>query len=529
MRGERGLWQFANPQCAAPACLYDNLLCLKVYEDGLKGQDKMRDRLSLKTMLGALALLGLAISGAAQAQAQAQQSRPNVVIFIVDDLGWRDVGFMGSDFYETPHVDKLAAEGLIFSQAYSASPVCSPSRAAIMTGMDPARFGITDWIPGFVPKHQVPLVVPPIPHELPLEAVTLGEYFRAAGYATFYSGKWHLGSDAAHWPKAQGFDGNAGGFTRGQPVGKGKSGAYFSPHNNPALSDGPDGEFLTERLGRETTAFIAANAQRPFLAVHAFYQVHTPIEAAPDHIAHFEKKAVALGPDVSARSPLRYGEEAKGRQDNATYASMVAAMDAVVGQVVAQLEEAGVLDNTIILFTSDNGGLSHWDEEEDKPFAWKSPTSVMPLRGSKGWLYEGGIRVPLIIRAPERFGVTGVDHALATSADIVPTLLSLAGIASETRFDGVDLLQPEAADGRALAWHFPHYHGNLWRPGGAIRDERYKLIEFFEDGALELYDLKADPGETRDLASQRPDVAEKLRARLRTWRQQVGARMPQSR
>lgn len=456
------------------------------------------------------------------AQAQAGSEPLNFVVFVVDDMGWRDTGFSGSDFYETPNIDALAARGTVFTNAYSASPVCSPSRAALMTGMDPVRFGITDWIPGYKPKTAVKLQTPTIPDALPLEARTLAEYFSDAGYATAFVGKWHLGQTEEFWPQHQGFDVNIGGWSTGSPRGRGTAGAYFAPHGNPSLADGPAGEFLTERLGKETANFIAANADKPFLAVHAFYQVHTPLNEVPATIDHYREKAAALDANTAQPREMRNGVEVKSRQDDPVYGSMVAAVDTEVGRIVAQLEASGVLDRTVIIFTSDNGGLSFRGTDSQK-----APTSNEPMRGTKGWLYEGGIRVPLAIIAP---GVTRAgtqDNRLATSTDLLPTLIALAGIEESGDLDGVDLLSAPSGE-RMLAWHFPHYHATRWRPGGAIRDGRWKLIEFFEEDAVELYDLANDPHETRDLAAHHPEVAASMQAKLKSWRSTLGAKMPVS-
>lgn len=465
--------------------------------------------------------LAACVTAPSGAPAQLAERR-NVVLFIVDDLGWRDVGYMGADFYETPNIDRLARRGVIYTNAYSASPVCSPSRVAIMTGRDPVRYNITDWIPGFAAPEEALLVGPPIAQELPLEATTIAEYFRDAGYATGFAGKWHLGADARFWPVAQGFDVNAGGWSRGAPNGAGGGGAYFSPHRNPALEDGTDGEFLTERLSEETAGFIARNAKRPFLAVHAFYQVHTPLEAAPAHIERAQELTAALDTSLPAVSQtMRYDVQAKGRQDNAVYGSMIAAMDQAVGRVVAQLEREGLLDNTIIMFVSDNGGLSQMG-----PRAEDAPTSNAPLRGGKGWLCEGGIRVPMLIVAPGLLAAGTSDPRAATSVDILPTLLSLAGLDLPDDTDGVDLSKASDNHSRPLYWHFPHYHASRWRPGGAIRVGNWKLIEYFEDGAVELFNLASDPGEINDLAQQHPETAARLRLQLHKWRENMNARMP---
>jgi arylsulfatase A-like enzyme len=446
--------------------------------------------------------------------------RPNVVVILVDDLGARDVGFMGSTFYETPHTDALAADGMHFTQAYAAHPVCSPTRAALLTGRDPARLGITQWLPGF--RAVEPLLRdPPIPTELALEETTLAEVFRSAGYVTFFAGKWHLGEDPAYWPENQGFDFNIGGFSRGAPPG-----GYFAPYENPRLPDGPDGEFLTERLGRETTTFIRDHADQPFFVYLSFYTVHTPIQPTPAHGDRFRAKAAALPASLPTQDE-RYGAQTLQGQDNPDYASMVAAFDDVVGAVRETLETSGLADNTIIVLASDNGGAATGFAER-KP----GPTSNAPLRAGKGWLYEGGIRTPLIIRAPGLTEPGSVSDALITSTDLFPTVVSLAGLLppSDQVIDGQDyaayLAGEEPPDRGAIVWHFPHYNARGWRPGTAIRLGDWKLITFYETGEQELFNLVDDPFETTNLSDQYPDVTARLNSAQDAWRKDTGALMP---
>jgi arylsulfatase A-like enzyme len=450
-----------------------------------------------------------------------RKTPPNVVLFVADDLGWRDVGFMGSAFYETPNIDGLAASGTVFNQAYSAHPVCSPTRTALMTGRDPARVGITDWIPGYEPDDPQ-LADPPIPDQLPLEEITLAELFQQAGYATFMAGKWHLGQEEAYWPEHQGFDENSGGHDRGSPPG-----GYFSPYENPRLDDGPESEFLTERLGRETSNFIRRHAGHPFFVYHAFYSVHTPIQAVPGHIDHYLEKSDASGsrpPDI--HDPT-HGFQSRARQDDPAYASMVAAVDDVVGHIMQTLEELGLEDDTIVVFTSDNGGLS-----TRRSGRGNMPTSTLPLRAGKGWLYEGGIRVPQIIRAP---GLTkpGSEHgAVVTTVDLFPTLLALSDIdqPQDRMIDGIDLSDAltgsELPERGALVWHFPHYHGSGWRPGTAIRVGDWKLVKHYESGNVELFNLAGDPGESRDVAAANPAQVASLEIELERWFERTGAAVP---
>ncbi len=444
-------------------------------------------------------------------------SKPNVIVVLVDDLGWRDLGVTGSTFYETPHIDALAQKSAVFTSAYSSHPVCSPTRAALMTGRKPARLGVTDWIPG-EQRQEERLLGPSVRSGLALEEVTIAEHFKSSGYRTFFAGKWHLGGEGS-LPEDHGFDVNIGGHHRGSPR------SYVAPYRNPKLVDGPDGEYLTDRLTSETLSFIAHDSTKPFLAFLSFYNVHTPIQPAAAHIKHYAEKAARL-PEITDNHQNESGHaRTKQRQDNADYASMIAAVDANIGRLVRRLEELGIDDNTILVLTSDNGGLSTIES------SYKVPTSNLPLRAGKGWLYEGGIRVPMIVRYPNGNIMAGrIDHPIE-STDILPTVLNLAGIdGSGVHFDGQSFLPALSGNAetgnRALYWHYPHYHTSGWKPGSAMRQGKWKLIELYETGKAELYDLSTDPGETKDLSTVHQTRTAKMRDQLQYWLQSVGADMP---
>lgn len=429
----------------------------------------------------------------------AAPARPNVVLILVDDLGWNDLGVTGSEFYETPHIDRLARAGMRFTQAYAACTVCSPTRAALLTGKYPARLHLTDWIKGHdYPKAK--LRPPAWTMQLPLEEVTLAEHLKAAGYATAHIGKWHLGG-AGFEPERQGFDVNLGGDHRGQPP------SYFAPYGLPRLTDGPAGEYLTDREGAEAARFIAANKDRPFFLNLWFYAVHTPLQAKADLVAKYRRKAAALG----------------GAQTNAVYAAMIESLDAAVGHVLQALEEAGVAAHTLVLFTSDNGGL----------VLGRPPvTSNAPLRAGKGSSYEGGVRVPLVIRWP---GVTRAgsesDQPVITM-DLCATVLEATGAAPAGGApDGLSLLPLLRDPGTrlhrtALFWHYPHYHPGGATPYAAIRDGDWKLVQHFETGRNELFHLREDPGEANDLAAQHPDRVMELARRLFDWQNALRAQWP---
>jgi len=450
-------------------------------------------------------------------QGCSKKEKPNFLFILVDDLGWKDLGCYGSAFYETPNIDKLAASGMLFTDAYASCPVCSPTRASIMTGKYPPRLGITDWIPGLRPKKRK-LMGPPISNQLALEEVTIAETLKEKGYTTFFAGKWHLGGKG-YFPEDQGFDFNKGGHSKGSPPG-----GYYSPYKNPKLVDGLEGEYLTDRLTDESITFLARYKTKPFLLYLSFYTVHTPIQACVKHVKKFEIKAKSLAkPDGPSQVPEGDGFT-KLRQDNPAYASMVYAMDENVGRLLTALKKYGIDEKTVVVFTSDNGGLSTLHNRG-------YPTSNKPLRAGKGWCYEGGVRAPVIIRAPGVTKPKSVCSEPVISMDFYPTMLDLAGVAQKPKqhVDGLSLLPLLNGGGTlnrsALYWHFPHYHGSTWKPGAAIRAGRWKLIEFYEDNRIELYDLKEDMGEKTDLSLKFPEKRDELLVKLQKWRKRVGAKM----
>ena len=439
---------------------------------------------------------------------QEQKKTQNFVFILVDDLGWNDLGYAGSTFYETPYIDALSQESIQFTQAYASGSVCSPSRAAILTGKHPARLHITDWIPGQRPKNQR-LNCPPILNELPLEETTLAEVLLFHGYRTFFAGKWHLGNEG-FFPEDQGFEINKGGHHRGSPPG-----GYYSPYKNPQLTDGPEGEYLTDRLTEESIHFLDTVGEQPFFLYLPFYTVHTPIQANKQYVDKFEQKRAELGMN---ETPSR--EEGGGvttlRQDNAAYASMLYALDKNIGRLIETLKAKGLYEHTTLVFTSDNGGLSTLDKRRKR----LAPTSLLPLRAGKGWLYEGGIRVPLLIKPAHYTGGARVSHEPVIGHDFYPTLLSLAGIATKPteKIDGIDLspilLENQSLAREELFWHYPHYHGSAWTPGAALRQGDWKVIEFYETNTVELYNLAEDISETQDLSQQYPEKTKALLTRL---------------
>ena len=446
----------------------------------------------------------------------------NFLFFLVDDLGWADLGCFGSTFYETPHIDQLCASGMKLTQAYAASPVCSPTRASIMTGRHPVRVAITDWIPGARTKRFKKAKFEHVNDRdnLALAEVTLAEVLGEQGYQTFFAGKWHLG-DRGHWPTDQGFDINIGGCKVGSPPG-----GYYAPWTNPNLKAEEPDEYLTERLTDESIKFLNQRDEtKPFLLYLSYYNVHTPLTPYRKRIAHFREKAASLtgeSPTLSERSGI-----SRTRQDNAAYASMIAAVDDSVGAILQQLDELNLADNTVVIFFSDNGGLCTLG----RPGA---PTSNLPLRSGKGWLYEGGIREPTIIRAPGVTQAGSVSDEPIISMDFFPTMLALAGLPAreDLHQDGRNLVptlrgEEKSGESRTLYWHYPHYHGSTWTPGAAIRDGDWKLIEFYHWDDAELYNLKNDPGEQMELSEQHPAIKEALREKLRSWQEHQRAKMPE--
>ena len=450
--------------------------------------------------------------------AAAAETRPNIVFFLVDDLGRQDIGCYGSTFYETPHVDRLAKEGARFTDAYAACPVCSPTRAAVQTGRWPQRTGVTDYIGAALKpelwKRNTKLLPAPYSDRLAHEEVTMAEMLKSAGYATFFAGKWHLGPEG-WWPENQGYDHNLGGVDKGGPYGRGK---YFVPYDNPRLPDGPPGEHLPDRLATETGKFMEANRDKPFFAFFSFYSVHTPLQSRPDLEQKYQEKRRRLG--LEARWGREDSRDVRLVQEHAVYAGMVEAMDLAVGKVLAKLDELGLAENTLVIFTSDNGGLSTSEG---------SPTSNLPLRGGKGWMYEGGIREPLVIRWPAVLKAGTVIETPVCSPDYFATALEVAQGKTAAQVDGVSLL-PLLKGGslpeRALYWHYPHYGNQGGAPGAAIREGDWKLIEWYEDGRRELFNLREDLGEQKDLATSNSVEATALAAKLEAWRKDVGALMP---
>lgn len=476
-------------------------------------------------LIFAALLVGMLISPSA-----AETGRPNVVMIVVDDLGWSDLGCYGGTFYETPHIDRLAKQGVRFTDAYATCPVCSPSRASLMTGKYPPRLGVTAHIGDQGPEHwrrNTPLRPANYQGQLDLEETTLAEHFHDAGYATLHAGKWHLGGER-HWPEYQGFDVNIGGWSQGGPFG-GKQ--YFSPYANPRLTNGPDGEYLTDRLAEETVRFINDHRFNPFFVHLSFYSVHVPLVARADLLEKYEAKLAKL-PVLSEPWTRTADGRVRARQDLPVYAAMVEAMDQAVGRVLKKLEETNLASETIVVFTSDNGGLATGDRGIAEAEGW--PTTNAPLRAGKGWLYEGGVRVPLIAKAPGVSQANLTRHDVVTGVDLAPTIADLAGLVEEATSD-VDgrsfaaALRGENEPRGPVYWHYPHYGNQGGGPGGAIRDGDWKLIEWFRpDGAheTELYNLHDDLSEEHNLAGEEPGLAAELQAKLASWRAEQLARMP---
>lgn len=433
--------------------------------------------------------------------------RPNFVFIFADDLGWKDTGYMGSTYYETPNIDRLAREGMIFTNAYANAPNCAPSRACLMSGQYTPRHGVYTVGTSERGKSQDRKLIP-IPNTTTLDPkiVTIAERLKQVGYATAHVGKWHLGQDPDTGPKAQGFDRNIGGVSPGHRPN------YFSPYNADTLADGPQGEYLTDRLTDEAVQFIEAHRDRPFYLYLSHYAVHTPHQAKEDKIAHFKDKQ---------------GNEF---HHDPTYAAMIASLDDSVGRVLDTLDRLNLAENTVVVFFSDNGGYG--------PI-----TSMAPLRGAKGMLYEGGIREPAVVRWKGTVQGGSVCDVPTIGVDYYPTFMELAGVKNGPRQirDGESLvplwLQTGGLQREALYWHFPVYlegyrrKDGTWRttPAGAIRQGDFKLIEFFEDGTLELYNLKDDIGETHNLAEEFPEKTKELHGRLKAWRESLNAPVPTER
>ena len=494
--------------------------------------------MKLKPILRTVAILCLATvfshAGISTlAKVPSSTSLPNIVFILVDDLGSNDVGCFGSTFHETPHIDQLASEGMRFSNAYAASPVCSPTRASILTGKYPGRVNFWRASPT---------------ENLPHEEVTLPEALQEAGYRTAHLGKWHMQlhgeKGKGHEPQGHGYDVNIAGHDSGGP------GSYFfpyqktgSPRNDvPDMEDGKPGDFLTDALTSKAIKFMqettrstgstsspqagSGQAQQPFFVSLWYYAVHTPVMGKEEEIAKYQKKAEAL--ELAADS-IQEGERySRKQQDNPIYAAMVESMDENVGRILDYLQESGLADNTIVVFMSDNGGLSTISSEKG------GVTSSLPLRGGKAWVYEGGIRVPMIIKWP---GVTPKGRLCDTpviSTDVYPTLLEMVGLPLRPKqhLDGLSLKplltrDQDTLDRDALYFHFPQdHHINSMGPSAAVRAGDYKLVERFSDGAVELFNLKEDEGEHHDLSETMPEMTESLKIMLHQWRKETDAYMP---
>ncbi|MBT6167461.1 sulfatase [Akkermansiaceae bacterium] len=444
--------------------------------------------------------------------------KPNILFILADDLGIKDLSCEGSAFYETPHIDSIAQSGMRFTNGYSTCQVCSPSRASIMSGQYPARIGITDWIgaaTGMKWKRNDKVLPPENGSRLPAKITTVSEALKSGGYRTFFAGKWHIGGEGSG-PEDHGFEVNKGGYYSGSP-----RGGYFAPFNNPKLNDGPNGEALPIRLARETNNFISQkNSKKPFFAFLSFYSVHGPIQTSPALWEKYRKKATASG---LAKERFKNDRTLPVRQvqDCPIYGGMMESMDNAVGLVTSHLKKLGLDKNTIVIFTSDNGGVSSGDA-----FA----TACLPLRGGKGRQWEGGIRQPYYIVAP---GVTkpgSTSSQFATGTDFYPTLLELAGLEQlpAHHIDGISLvpaLRGECSE-RLLYWHYPHYGNQGGEPSSIIRDGDHKLIRYYEDGHEELYNVKEDISEANDLAAIHPDLVKKLSTKLTAHLTEVGAKIP---
>ncbi len=448
--------------------------------------------------------------------------KPNVVFVLVDDLGIMDLGFTGSAYYETPNIDKLAQKSFVFSQGYASSRVCSPSRASILTGKSTARHGITDWIGAKSgeswrsTERQDKMLPAPYVTELPKEDITLAEAMKANGYKTFFAGKWHLG-DEGSYPEDHGFDINKGGFESGSP-----KGGYFSPYQNPKLKDGKPGENLTMRLAQETTSFIDGHKDQPFFAFLSFYAVHGPLQTSKDKWKKYQQKAEKMGIkergfENSRKLPTRIV------QDNPVYGGLVESMDDAVGHLMDYLETSGMDKNTIVVFTSDNGGVVSGDGFS---------SSMLPYKGGKGLQWEGGIREPYLIYIPWLKNQIRTIDVPVTGADFYPTLSDFtnANLLPNQHQDGVSLknliVNNQPLKERSLYWHYPHYGNQGGDPSSIIRRGKWKLIHYYEDRTNELYDLEKDPYESTDVAAANKELAASLYQELSTYLQSVNAKYP---
>lgn len=451
--------------------------------------------------------------------------RPNILFILIDDLGCRDLGCFGSTFYETPNLDRLAASGMRFTNAYASCCVCSPTRASILSGKYPARLGVTNWIGGM---DEGKLATVPYLHYLPLEETSLATTLRENGYQTWHVGKWHLG-DEAFYPQHHGFSVNIGGGHRGCPH-KG----YFSPYDLENLVDGPEGEYLTDRLTEEALRLIRRRDDKPFFLHLSHYAVHTPIQAPLPLVEKYRAKACAMrldqspalieGENFPCLHKRNYRLQRRIFQSDPAYAALLENLDTNIGRVLSALDEEGILENTLVFFTSDNGGLST---------AEGSPTCNFPAREGKGWGYEGGTRVCQLASWQGVIKPGTVCSENVISTDFYPTILEAAGLPlmPQQHCDGVSLLGLlkgcPSVERDAIYWHYPHYGNQGGTPHTAVVSGRWKLIEWFETGRAELFDLVTDPSEVIDCHQQKPQIVSQLLEKLRRWREEVEAQIPQ--
>tara|TARA_R110002049_G_scaffold301303_1_gene493289 strand:+ start:387 stop:1988 length:1602 start_codon:yes stop_codon:yes gene_type:complete len=450
------------------------------------------------------------------------QKRPNILFILADDFGLQDMGFVGSPFYETPNIDCLASQSVVFTQGYAGSRVCSPSRATIMTGKFTARHGVTDWIGA---KHgkdwrkmnrHDKLLPAAYVHNLPKEENTIAEVMKANGYKTFFAGKWHLGNEGSY-PEDHGFEINKGGWSSGSP-----KGGYYAPFVNPKLEHNNDGENLSMRLANETVDFISKHKDSSFFAFLSFYAVHGPIQTTQEKWDKYRKKAKANGIAergfvMEKKLPIRI------EQDNPIYGGLVETMDDAIGVVFDELEDSGLDDNTIIIFTSDNGGVASGDAFS---------TSNLPFRGGKGYHWEGGIREPYLISVPNKNSNGKKSAYPVTGADLFPTILDYANIdlLPEQHQDGISLRsiidEGKILAERPLYWHYPHYGNQGGDPSSVVREGDWKLIHYYENNSDELYNLANDPYEQNNIAATNPEITKNLSNKLINWLKEVNAQYP---
>jgi arylsulfatase A len=441
---------------------------------------------------------------------------PNILLIVVDDLGYSDLHCYGNELVETPNIDRLASQGIRFTQAYASCTVCSPTRASLMTGRNPVTLNITDWIPGNQDSRGGPLpgekfLVPRFNQQLSLEEMTIAELLSEAGYVSGSIGKWHLGGEG-FLPTDQGFDLNVAGYSKGSPP------SYYYPYTRESRDDiitpldlTGDSLYLTDRLTNEAIRFMSETEGEPFFLYLPFYNVHTPLEGRPDLLQKYRAKLAPHQADSILRNPH--------------FLAMTEAVDENVGRLMDFLEERGLEEHTLVVFTSDNGGLLLRGAEDPRFIraSWNHP-----LREGKGTLYEGGLRIPAIVRWPGHIEGNRTSDEIIVSTDLYPTLAAAAGIEFDHEIEGVNLLphllNDEPLDRETLYWHYPHYH--LGMPGGVIREGDYKLIEYYESGDLELYHLGEDPGEEHNLVLDNPETARELHRDLQNWRKNMQAQMP---